>query len=56
MQTIPKPERTEWVSARAYPWERDLVTRAASRAGVRVSEYIRGAVLEMARRDLSTSD
>ncbi len=45
------PERTEWLpSVRAYPWERDLLLRAAGLDQVKVSEYIRAALVAAARR------
>jgi uncharacterized protein (DUF1778 family) len=46
-----RPERTAWLpSVRAYPWERDLLVRAAAAEQVRVSEYIRQVLVASARR------
>jgi uncharacterized protein (DUF1778 family) len=45
------PERTAWLpSVRAYPWERELLVRAASAEQVKVSEYIRRVLVDAAKR------
>jgi uncharacterized protein (DUF1778 family) len=44
------PQRTAWLpSVRAYQWERELVVRAAAAGQVKVTEFIRDALLAAAR-------
>lgn len=47
------PNRTERLHARCRPGEKELVERAAEARGVRLSELIREATLEVARREVS---
>jgi hypothetical protein len=51
------PERTVYLpSVRAYPWERELLLRAAAADQVKVSEYIRRVVVDSARRRIARAD
>jgi uncharacterized protein (DUF1778 family) len=55
--TMESPERTAWLpSIRAYPWERDLLLRAAQAEQVKVSEYIRRVLVDAARRRLAKAE
>lgn len=48
------PNRTELLSARCRPREKEVVVRAAQARGVRLSELIREATLREARRELES--
>ena len=51
------PERTAYLpSVRAYPWERELLIRAAETEQVKVSEFIRRVLVEAARRRVAKAD
>ena len=51
------PERTAYLpSVRAYPWERELLVRAATIEQVKVSEFIRRVLVEAARRRVAKAD
>ena len=51
------PERTAYLpSVRAYPWERELLVRAAAVEQVKVSEFIRRVLVEAARRRVAKAD
>ena len=51
------PERTAYLpSVRAYPWERELLIRAAATEQVKVSEFIRRVLVEAARRRVAKAD
>ena len=51
------PDRTAWLpSVRAYPWERELLVRAAEVEQVKVSEFIRRVLVDAARRRVAKAD
>lgn len=51
------PERSAWLpSVRAYPWERELLVRAAQAEQIKVSEYIRRVLVDSARRRVAKAD
>lgn len=48
-------ERTERLTIRLRPWEREALDEAAERTGKYVSELVRGAALREAEEALETS-
>ncbi len=50
------PDRTAWVAAKMYDWERTLIERAAALEGVRISEFLRTTLVAAARRRIRHHD
>lgn len=51
------PERSAYLpSVRAYPWQRELVVRAAELERIKTSEYIRNVLVDASRRRIAKAE
>lgn len=51
------PERSAYLpSVRAYPWQRELVVRAAELERIKTSEYIRNILVDASRRRIAKAE